>query len=420
MDLQLHNHTFDEFNNIVFNGVNMSELHKLTDAELIQLQEVANQYSLMNMYMSISQKTMMNSIYGGTANEYYYFSSAAAAEDITAEGRFYIKAGEKIINDYFKYEWHTDYETHNALKKIPKLQASFEDLSDNQIVQQLDTNIDYVMYMDTDSLYVTFESIFKSIKFDPLKEEAFALFIMKLNEIKLRKLFNDKLSAIVKSRHGENFLKFDLESISETTVFVKKKKYVMSYKMEDDKIYDDSSKHIKGKGVEIIQSTMSNQVKDMIKFLIVQLFKNKLNNSNYKMYMRYLYKQFCELPIQGRCSYQASNTYQKNVLNDTDRLEFAAGTDAVVKGMALYNMKVKQNNLQTKYNLLKGGKVAWYYTENGGQFAFPIDEYPDDIAEPIDNFRQFIKLVANPIARIAVYGDIDVSNPLSDYNIPQL
>jgi hypothetical protein len=31
-----------------------------------------------------------------------------------------------------------------------------------------------------------------------------------------------------------------------------------------------------------------------------------------------------------------------------------------------------------------------------------------------------MKLVANPIARIAVYGDIDVSNPLSDYNVPQL
>ena len=420
MELKLHNHTFDENNNIVFNGVNMTKLHELSDDELIKLQDIANQYSLMNMYMSISQKTMMNSIYGGTANEYYYFSSAAAAEDITAEGRFYIKAGEKIINDYFKYEWHTDFETHNALKQIPDLQSSFEDLSENQVVEQLDINVDYVMYMDTDSLYVTFEDLFKSIKFDPLKEEAFALFIMKLNEIKLRKLFNDKLSAIVHARHGENFLKFDLESISETTVFVKKKKYVMSYKMEDDKIYDDSSKHIKGKGVEIIQSTMSNQVKDMIKFLIVQLFKNKLNNSNYKMYMRYLYKQFCELPIQGRCSYQAANTYQKNVLNDTDKLEFASGTDAVVKGMALYNMKVKQNNLMTKYNLLKGGKVAWYYTANGGQFAFPIDEYPDDIAEPIDNIRQFMKLVANPISRIAVYGGIDVSNPLSDYNIPQL
>ena len=31
-----------------------------------------------------------------------------------------------------------------------------------------------------------------------------------------------------------------------------------------------------------------------------------------------------------------------------------------------------------------------------------------------------MKLVANPISRIAIYGGIDVSNPLSDYNIPQL
>jgi DNA polymerase elongation subunit (family B) len=358
----------------------------------------------------------MNSIYGGTANEYYYFCSVDAADDITAEGRFFIKAGEHILNNYLRHEWHLDYETHNALKQVESLKSSFADLTPNQVVKQLDTDADYVMYMDTDSMYVTFETLFESIGFDPMKEGKFAEFIMELNAIKLRSLFAEQLGAIIDARNGENYLKFDLESISETTIFVKKKKYVMSYKMEDDKVYDDSTKHIKGKGVEIIQSTMSNEVKNMLKFLIVQLFKGQLTNENYKTYIRYLYKQFCNFNIQEKCSYQSANTYAKNVLNDTTGLEFAKGTDAVIKGMALYNYKVKQKNLMTQYELIKGGKVAWYYSADGGQFAFPIGEFPTDLDAPeIDNLRQFNKLVVNPISRIAVFGGIDVSNPLATH-----
>lgn len=413
--MQLINHYIDDDGNIIYDGYNMSKLDELSDETLDTIADSAILLSTLNMYMSVSQKVMMNSIYGATANAFYYFCSVPAADDITAEGRFYIKSGESIINNYFKYEWHHDIDTHIALRQHPDLKSSFEIDMHNDLVEQLNESKDYVMYMDTDSLYVTFEDLFKSIKFNPTHDDKFAEFIMVLNDIKLRKLFEERLGAIIAKRQGTNYLKFDLESISETTIFVKKKKYVMSYKMEDGKVYDDSTKHIKGKGIEIIQSTMSNEVKAMIRFMIVQLFKGKLNNINYRTYMRMLYKQFCGLTIQQRCSFQAANTYVKNVLNDTTGLEFASGTDAVVKGMALHNFKIKQNNLQTKYEYITNGKVAWYYTANNGQFAFAIDVFPEDLAEPIDNVKQFIKLVANPIARIAVFSNIDVDNPLSQH-----
>jgi hypothetical protein len=411
--MQLINHTIAENGDIIYDGVNMSNLADLPDAQLDVLADSSILLSILNMYMSVSQKVMMNSIYGATANAFYYFCSVPAADDITAEGRFYVKKGASIINEYFKTQWHLDTELHEYLRNHKDLKDSFTDL--NSVVTQMDDTKDYVMYIDTDSLYVTFEDLFQTIGFEPLKEDKFAEFIMEANNFRFRGLFDNKLGSIISQRHGENFLKFDLESVSETTIFVKKKKYVMSYKMEDGKVYDDSTKHIKGKGIEIIQSTMSPEVKAMIKFMIVQLFKSKLDNSNYKMYMRMLYKQFCKLPMQQKCSFQSANTYDKNVLNDTTGLEFAKGADVVVKGMALYNFKLKQNNLLTTYNLLKGGKVAWYYTADGGQFAFPIGDYPTEIGEPMDEMRQFIKLVGNPVARLAIFSNIDVNNPLSQH-----
>lgn len=411
--MKLQNHTIAENGDIIFDGrFNMSTLHLYSPEELKYIREAGLMWSDLNQSMSTSQKTMMNAIYGATANKHYYFASYESADDITAEGRFYIHLGEKTINDYFKKAWHLDTELHEHLRNHEELKNSFDP---NQTeVKQLDQRKDYVYYIDTDSLYVTFEYIMLSIGFDAKKEDKYARFIMEMNAFRLRGLFQDKLGEVISDRNGENFLVFDLESISESTVFVVKKKYIMSLKMEDDKIYDDPLKHIKAKGLELAKASMAQTVKNMIKFIITLLFKEKLDSNNYKSYMRYMYKQFCELPIQMRCELGNCNTYEKNVLNDTTNVELAKGATANVRGMANYNFDLKKNGLQTKYEPLKGGKIAWYYTTDDRiSYAFNIDEYPEEIAPPIDNVRQFMKLVGDPVARIVTCAGIDISNPLS-------
>lgn len=414
----LHNHTIAENGDIIFDGkYNMSTLHLYTPEELQHIRDNAGIWAVLNNSMSGSQKVMMNSLYGATANEWYYFANIESADDITAEGRFYIKESEKILQNYLVNDWHLDKELHAHLKSLDVLKNSFDNLDPNAPVTQLDIE-DYIVYMDTDSMYVTFEKLFNSIGFDPYKEGVYSEFIMEMNKFRLFDLFKDKLGAIIDSRHGENFLVFDLESVAEITVWVAKKKYVMSYKMEDGKIYDDALQHIKGKGIELAQSSMSAPVKEMIKFMIIQLFKGKLDSRNYKTYMRYLYKQFCDLPFQDRCTFSGINKYSDYITNDTTAVEFKPRTGASILGMANYNYDVKNKGLMTKYELLKGGKVAWYYTEDAEKksYAFPIGDLPDELIEenPMNNIMQFMKQVGNPIARIVSRADINTVDPLAN------
>lgn len=415
--MKLHNHIINEAGNIIFDGkFDMSKLAEYTPEELESIRINAGIWAVLNNSMSGSQKVMMNSLYGATANEWYYFANIESADDITAEGRYYIKASEKILQSYFIEKWHLDTELHEYLRNHPTLKNSFDE--NHGPVTQLNTTKDYIVYMDTDSMYVTFKEIFESIGFDPYKEHVYSEFIMEMNKFRLFDLFKEQLGAIIDSRYGENFLVFDLESVSEQTVWVKKKKYVMSYKMEDNKIYDDALKHIKGKGVELAQSSMSTPVKEMIKFMIIQLFKGSLNDRNYKTYMRYLHKQFCELPFQDRCTFGGVKTYEKNIKNDTTAVEWGPNTDVNVIAMAYYNYDVKEKGLQTKYELLKGGKIAWYYSKDKVRraYAFPIGDVPEDlIAEnPIDNDMQFMKQVANPISRIVERAGVKTSDPLAN------
>ncbi|WIC41402.1 DNA polymerase family B [Chryseobacterium phage MA9V-1] len=425
--MKLQNHIIDEHGHIIFDGKwDMSKLETYTPEELQIIKDEALVWSILNGSMSVSQKTMMNSIYGATANEWYYFASIEAADDVTAEGRYYIKLSEEIIMNYMKNEWHLDKELHKHLKEHPELKASFKDPDWRAEVKQMDLNTDYVMYMDTDSMYVTFEELFETIGYDPQYDGSYARFIMEMNSFRLRGLFKEKIGERVAERHGENFLVFDLESISETTCFLAKKKYVMSYKMEDDKIYDDPLKHIKGKGVELVQQKLAVPIKDMIRFMVVQMFKGKITNVNYKTYMRYMYQQFSQLPFQQRCTLGSANTYDKYVLNDTTRCEFASGAGADVKGMAYYNFDVNAKGLKTKYEVLKGGKLVWYYAKPTPEhpdrfsYAFHVDEYPEELAPEMDTETQFMKLVAGPVGRIVACAGIDVGNPLASQMMMEL
>ena len=70
------------------------------------------------------RKIALNSAYGALANQYFAFFSIDLAEAITTSGQLVIQWAEKTINKYL-----------------------------NQILQTEDE--DYVIAMDTDSLYIT-------------------------------------------------------------------------------------------------------------------------------------------------------------------------------------------------------------------------------------------------------------------------
>ena len=70
------------------------------------------------------RKIALNSAYGAMANQYFAFFSIDLAEAITMSGQMIIKWAEKTVNNYLNETLKTD-------------------------------NEDYVIAMDTDSVYIT-------------------------------------------------------------------------------------------------------------------------------------------------------------------------------------------------------------------------------------------------------------------------
>lgn len=80
-------------------------------------------------------KLFLNSVYGAMASAYYVCNNLKIAESVTLQGQDLIKYSMKIINKYFKNDWHLDTKVHEEianmmLKKYPDFnKAKFMELA---------------------------------------------------------------------------------------------------------------------------------------------------------------------------------------------------------------------------------------------------------------------------------------------------
>lgn len=360
--------------------------------------------------ISVTEKRFMNSIYGATGTIHYEFSNYFCAEDVCLEGQFYIKTGQKILNDYMINHWHKDVELHQ------KLLDEFApiDFSNSFDVQLPD--IDYVLYIDTDSMYVDFNPLIQAIGFKGKPPQI----IQFINEHRLRGLFKDKLGNVVKHRNGENQLKFDLESVSAVGFFLKKKKYLLAYSWLDstNQIYDKPHENLKGKGIEIARRELSALVIKMIKYILAEIVQKTLNHDNFKSYMKAAYGVFTDerIDVHECCKFVTLNKYDKYV-EYSDAIGWNTRKRALPqhKGAALHNHLVMKNKIGDRYPMLRDGyKVGVYTTTSGEYFAFELGNFPHEIAPPIDRHAMFQKVVTTPIVRFATLAGYDVQDVLSD------
>jgi DNA polymerase elongation subunit (family B) len=403
----------------IINDVDLSQnLHHLSDDDLFGLLDSAYTMSNLSMSMSITEKTFMNSMYGASSNEYNQCGLLELAEDTAAEGRFYIRAAQTIINNYLWNRWHLDYTLHDSLINHPKLKGKYKE----QSVTKLD-GVDYVMYIDTDSMYVNCEPIINSIGLIITESSDYVEFILALNELRLSELFKDELGDIVSKRHGENFLKFDLESIAETAFFLAKKKYIQSIAWSDGVYNALPYKHIKGKGVELIQTSRSQHARDLLKYLMELLFNDRINNDNYSKIIRYAHKLFSadSFDVQDRCEFIGMATFHNKIDYDKHGMQYTTkGANPQHKGAVRYNNIIKQQKLEYKYRPIHNDKIAWYYDEQMIPFAFHINEMPIDVMPNINSTAQFVKLILKPFERLVQLTNIKCANPLSQYRINSL
>ena len=399
--------------------------------------------------MQLALKLTLNGTYGAFANKYFVCSNADIANSITSHGRDVNQYMMENTENYFYNYWHLDklchqnlgveyigkidgkyasftmdfkilgwkhdtlenlikhkhinedelesYElVHNNIEVIYKYNiwdfSNVECLDKNPIWGELEGRKKYmgenqiIIYGDTDSLYVSMTSLMKSVGFDYGEDEMQTKkFILHVDEVHIKPLFNSLLEKYAEQFYVKNLHDFELETISKSALFLKKKHYLNNIVWEDGVHYNTLT-YFYPKGIEIIRSSTPTFVRRNIYRIINYLFTNpdKINIYEVLKIVKQIRKEFELADIEDISMTTSCSNYNNKVLDDTMGVDVKDGTHYGVKAACFHNYLLNKNSqYKTKYDMVKSGRIKYYYCKHPihNVFAYLRSFHPIEIVE---------------------------------------
>jgi len=413
--------------------------------------------------MQLAFKLVINGTYGSFANKYFVCSNTDIANAITIHGRDILQFMMENIEEYFYNEWHLDKKSHNNLgieyigkynnkfaayttdfskigydydtleelmkKKTINIRnleenifehddievlyqytiwdfSTVKPLDENPIWGELEGRKKYegknqiCIYGDTDSIYISMLPLMNSVGFDkPLDDEWGKRFILHVDEVFIKPLFNDMLYKYAEQFGVTSLHDFELETISKSALFLKKKHYLNNIVWEDGVNYDSLS-YFYPKGIEIIRSSTPPFVRKNIYRVINYLFANPGNVNIHEVLkiVKELRREFEMADIEDISMTTSCSNYNTKVLDDTLTLNCVKGAHFGVKAAAFHNHLLNKNSdYKTKYDMVKSGRIKYYYCKHplAEVFGYLRSFHPMEITEKerviIDMDTQFDK-----------------------------
>ena len=353
-----------------------------------QLEEEAN----IKKTLEQSNKLVLNSIYGSMANIFFYWYDKRLAETITIQGQDAIKYAEKALDTYFHKVFHKDTLVLKELQKIcPDINMEPSPCTKPMVV-----------YMDTDSAYVTFEEVAKKINWTGSATDL----VLTINNTRLSEYLNKAFDKYAKSYNTESYIDFELETIAKSGIWVKKKKYTQDIVWEDGKFFE-SGEYIKTTGLEIIRKTTPPFCRLELSNLVKWILDNKnFTQRDITIELLKLKKRFAIVDVEDICITTGIGDYEKYIIDDKDSLNVASGCGTHVRGAAIHNFYLNNNDkYKNEYDIIKtGDSVKWYYAKSHraefNVFSFKRGSFPKEFAPEVDIDMMFEKTVINPLNNI--------------------
>ena len=318
-----------------------------------------------NQQMAI--KILMNSLYGALGNKYFRYFDLRMAEAITLTGQTVIRWAERHANDFM-----------------------------SKVVGQSN---DYVIAIDTDSIYVNFGTMVdKFFANAPNKVELIDKVCIDQFEPMLAKCYDDlhnRLATYTKR------MEMGREVIADRGIWTAKKRYILNVHNSEGVQY--AQPKLKIMGIEAIKSSTPAVCRDALK----ALFKVIVTGSEDKTQraISQFRDHFTTLPAEDVAFPRGVNDISK--WKRVRESIYAKGTPIHVRGALLYNYYIKDKGLEKKHELVQNGeKIKFCYLKvpnpiKENVISFPTYLPPElQLNKYIDYDKQFEKTFLDPIIPI--------------------
>ena len=288
--------------------------------------------SLNNQQMAI--KILMNSLYGALGNRWFRYFDQRVAESITMAGQLAIKWAERCVND----------EMQNILK----------------------TDEDYVVAIDTDSVYIRMGDLVD--RFNPKNP---VKFLDKICSEHFEKAL-DKSYAEMAEITGAyvNRMEMGREVIADRGIWMAKKRYILNVHNNEGVQYAEPK--LKMMGIEAIKSSTPQVVRDKFKEIFRVIVEG--TESDTQGYIRDFRSHFKTLPPEDVSFPRGVSDLNK--WQDHKSI-FKKACPIHVRGALCYNKALEENKLESRYESVKTGeKVKFCYLKVPNRLGQNVVSYP--------------------------------------------
>ena len=325
--------------------------------------------NLNNQQMAI--KILMNSLYGALGNRFFRYYDLRVAEGITLSGQLSIRWAEKATNDFMNRIVGTD-------------------------------SVDYVIAIDTDSLYVNFKPLVSKLNL-PLNKTVDIIDKM-CNEQFVPMMAKSYQTLSDNMNSYENKMVMDREVIADVGIWTAKKRYILNVHNSEGVQYEEPK--LKIMGIEAVKSSTPaicrNALKELFKVIVIQ------NEVDVQKAIAQFKEYFYSRPAHEVAFPRGVNDITKwvDVYKEYGGL-YIKGTPIHVRGTLVYNDAIITNKLRKKYTLVKNGeKIKFLYLKTPNPVKENVISFPDylpeelKMSEYIDYPLQFEKTFLDPITPI--------------------
>ena len=299
------------------------EYEKTKDPQLVK--EISK---LKNLQMAM--KIALNSAYGAVGNRYFRYYDLRIAEGITTSGQLSIRWMANKLNDF--------------LNKTLKTKGE-----------------DYVIAIDTDSIYLTLENLVESTCQGKTTEQKIA-YMDKICEQAFQPFIDGGYQELATYMNAyAQKMQMKREVLADKGIWVAKKRYVLNVHNSEGVQY--AKPKIKVMGLEMVKSSTPAVVREKLKDALEVILHE--DETAVQTFVKAFKAEFSKLSVED-IAFPRS-------ISDIDKYDgnpiYKKGTPMHVRGALLFNHYIRQKGLAKKYQPIgNGDKIKFVYVRSNNPF----------------------------------------------------